>query len=469
MADTPVDQIAGLVASARDSFNTGFSRPLKWRKAQLQGMLRFLGEKRKDIFAAIAKDLGRHEQESEMGEVAAGEACIQDMVANLSSWAQPRGVSTPIVQVKGLSTSQIVPEPLGVVLVMSPWNVPIQLPITGVATAIAAGNCVVLKPSEISEHSTRLLIEELPKYLAEGCLKIVAGGIPQSTELLKHRFDHILYTGNGTVGRVVMRAAAEHLTPVTLELGGKSPVVVDKDVDLGVAARRVMWGKCFNAGQACIGCDYVLVHRAVQEKFTNALKEALTHFYGPDPKTSTSYARIINQRQFRRLANLIAESKQEDPNCVIAGGETDEQALYIAPTILSAKPDSAVMKDEIFGPLLPIVPVDSIDDAVKFINDRPKPLALYVFSKNSSVWQNITENTSSGGLVINDTLVQYAVPGLPFGGVGESGIGAYHGQAGFDTMSHLKAVMNKTTWFDLEMRYPPYSEQKMKMFGRMNM
>lgn len=468
MADTPVADIIGLIENAREVFRTGVTKPLEYRKAQIKGLLRFLEEKKKEIYDVMSKDLGRHEQETDLGEIAAVDVCLRDMTSNLKNWSQPRPVSTPLLQVKGLSTSHVVPEPKGVVLVISPWNYPVQLPLIGIATAIAAGNVVVLKPSEVSEHSTKFLVEELPKFIDSQWLKIVTGGVPQSTEILKHRFDHILYTGNGTVGRIVMRAAAEHLTPVTLELGGKSPVVVDKDVDLEVAARRVVWGKCFNTGQSCIGCDYVLVHEKIKDKFVDALKEAVTHFYGADPKTSTSFGRIINQRQWQRLNNLITESRREDANSVIVGGDIDEATRYIAPTIISAKPDSAIMRDEIFGPLLPILSVSEIDDAINFINDRPKPLALYVFSKSSHVWQSVIDHTSSGGLVVNDTLMHYTVPSLPFGGVGESGIGAYHGQVGFDTLSHLKSVLNKTTWFDLDVRYPPYSEQKIKQFNRMN-
>jgi len=468
MAETPLDEIAGLVASAREGFNSGITRPLKWRKEQLKNLVRFLEEKKQEIHDVMGKDLGRHVQETELGEIIASVGSVKDMIYNLSSWAQPRTVATPMLQLKGLSASQIVPEPKGVVLVITPWNYPVQLPVIGVATAIAAGNAVVLKPSEVSEHSTKFVIEELPKYLDTRAFKIVAGGVPQSTALLTHRFDHILYTGNGTVARIVMRAAAEHLTPVTLELGGKSPVIVDKDVDFSVAARRTVWGKCFNAGQSCIGSDYVLVHEAVKDKFIQALKDELSSFYGADPKTSASYGRIINSRQWQRLNNLIIESRREDPNSVIAGGESDEQTLYIAPTLISAKPDSAVMRDEIFGPLLPVLAVPDIEHAVKFINERPKPLALYVFTRSPSVWQHVIDNTSSGGVCVNDTMMHYTVPGLPFGGVGESGIGACHGLAGFEALSHLKAVLNKTTWFDLDVRYPPYSEQKMKKFNMLN-
>jgi acyl-CoA reductase-like NAD-dependent aldehyde dehydrogenase len=466
--DTPVDQIAGIVAGVREAYNTGVSRPLEFRRAQLKALLHFLDEKKLAINDAMKRDLGRHEQESVLGEIVPAEACIKDMLANITSWAAPRGVSTPVLQLKGLSTSQIIPEPKGVVLVMSPWNYPIQLPIIGIATAISAGNCVVLKPSEISEASTKLLFDELPNYLDPRIYKCVTGAIPQSTEILRQRFDHILYTGNGAVGRIVMRAAAEHLTPVTLELGGKSPVIIDDEVDMAVAARRVVWGRCFNAGQSCVSCDYVLVHAKSKDKFIAAVKECISNFYGEDPKSSESYGFIINNRQWTRLANLIKESIEEDPNCIIAGGDVDESKKYISPTVVLAKGESAVMRDEIFGPILPIITVDSINQAIQFINDRPKPLALYIFTKHSSVWEKVIENTSSGGIVVNDSLVHYTVPGLPFGGVGESGIGAYHGKTGFDNLSHLKAVLNKTTKFDLDLRYPPYSSSKLKQINMLN-
>ncbi len=330
MTDTPVDQIAGLIAGLRTDYSTGFTRPLEWRKAQLKGLLRFVTENKTEIYEVIKKDLGRHEQECEMGENAMGmqqrtcayevvivliacyneaEASIKDMISHLSSWAAPRSVATPLMQIKGLSTSQIIPEPKGVVLVISPWNYPIQLPIlgmiaihidrdnilnifTGIATAIAAGNCTVLKPSEVSEHSTKLIADKLFKYATRNilfsvllsnfnsyldgrCCKLVLGGVPQATEVLRHKFDHILYTGNGAVGRIVMRAAAEHLTPVTLELGGKSPVIVDKDVDLEVTARRIIWGRFFNNGQSCVSCDYVLVHSDIKDKLVVALKDTI--------------------------------------------------------------------------------------------------------------------------------------------------------------------------------------------------
>eukprot|EP00026_Physarum_polycephalum_P007257 Phypoly_transcript_07315.p1 GENE.Phypoly_transcript_07315~~Phypoly_transcript_07315.p1 ORF type:complete len:472 (+),score=57.57 Phypoly_transcript_07315:159-1574(+) len=466
--DTPVDQIAGIVAGVRDGFNSGVTRPMDFRRSQLKSLLRFLDDKKQAIIEAMKHDLGRHEQESVLGELVPAEGCIKDMLANMVHWAAPRGVSTPLLQLKGLSTSQIIPEPKGVILIMSPWNYPIQLPIIGIATAIAAGNCVVLKPSEVSEVSTKLLADELPNYLDARIYKCVTGAIPQSTEILRQRFDHILYTGNGAVGRIVMRAAAEYLTHVTLELGGKSPVIVDDDVDISVAARRVVWGRCFNAGQSCISCDYVLLHSSVKDKFITAVKECISGFYGEDPKASESFGTIVNNRQWTRLANLIKESREEDPNCILVGGDVDEGRKYIAPTVLIAKGESAVMRDEIFGPILPIIIVDSINQAIQFVNDRPKPLALYIFTRNSSVWDKVIASTSSGGLVVNDVLVHYTVPGLPFGGVGESGIGAYHGKTGFDTLSHLKAVLNKTTKFDLDLRYPPYSSQKLQKFNMLN-
>jgi len=469
MSNTPVASIAEIVASVRSAYSKGISKNYEWRRTQLKGISRFVKENKAEIYEALKKDLGRHPQESEMGESMAVNAGIKDMLKNMSTWVQPRGVATPLFQMKGMTTSQIVPEPKGVVLIISPWNYPINLPLIGVATALCAGNCVILKPSEVSEHCSRLLMEKLPGYLDAECIRLVAGAIPETTELLKHRFDHILYTGNGTVGRIVMRAAAEHLTPVTLELGGKSPVIIDKDVEVDIAARRIVWGKCMNAGQTCISPDYVLVHKDIQAQMVDALKRIVEEFYGPNPKESPSMARIINNRQWTRLTDLLNQEKAANANVVVAGGETDKDTNYIAPTILyPASLEGPMMRDEIFGPILPVLPVDDVDQAIRIINERPKPLALYIFTKNSSVWQNVIDNTSSGGLVVNDTLVHYTVPGLPFGGVGESGVGAYHGITGFDTFSHLKAVVNKTTWFDLNVRYPPYSEKKLATLDKLS-
>jgi len=453
-----ISLIPGKVERLRNAFHTGRTRSYEWRKTQLEALVRFTQEREGDIMEALRLDLGKCKFEAVVSEVAALASSIKDDLNNLKKWMQPRKVATPLVQMKGLSTAQVVLEPKGVVLVIGTWNYPIQLTVDGVAGALAAGNCVVLKVSEVSEHSSKLLEDVLPRYLDPECFQVIGGAVPETTALLKQKFDHILYTGNGIVGKIVMRAAAEHLTPVTLELGGKSPTIVDKDVDLGAAARRIIWGKCTNAGQTCIAPDYVLVHKDIKKALLEAFQKALTDFYGSDVKSSPDYGRIINRRHFQRLIGLLETEKDK----VVVGGESDIDKLFIAPTILDGvSPDAPIMKDEIFGPILPILTVNSIDDAIKFVNERPKPLALYIFTTTPSVWQKVIDTTSSGQLVVNDTIMQFQVNTLPFGGVGDSGIGQYHGIYGFETFSHQKAVLNKTTWFDMDIRYPPFSDRKL--------
>lgn len=461
---TPIARIPQIVQAVRDGFNSGITKPLAWRKQQLKAAAAFLTENTDAITEALKKDLGRCKFEAYLADVSPVVSEINSTIASLDSWASTVTVSTPLLHLKGLTSSQVVPDPKGVVLIISPWNYPVALPILGIAAALSAGNAIVLKPSEVSENSSRLLAEMLPKYLDPKCFQVVTGAVPETTELLKIRFDHILYTGNGTVGRIIMRAAAEHLTPVTLELGGKSPTIVDKDVDMSCAARRILWGKFMNAGQTCIAPDYILAHKDIEEKLAERLKETLEEFYGANPKESDDYARIINKRQFQRLSKLLEADKDK----VFVGGQTDEDKLYIAPTILrNVSPDAPIMKEEIFGPILPILPVDSVESAIQFINERDKPLALYVFTKNSAVWTDVIQNTSSGQVGVNETISQHTISSLPFGGVGESGIGAYHGKWGFDTFSHQKAVLNKTTWFDASVRYPPYTEKKMNLVAKL--
>jgi aldehyde dehydrogenase (NAD+) len=458
-----VEEIPRIVQSLRKAFNSGITRSYEWREGQLKALGRFLSENRDQLYEVLKKDLGKPRQEAFLGELTTADMELKHVLHNLHSWMQPKKVSTPLAQIKGLSTSHLVPEPKGIVLVISPWNYPIQLPLVGLITAIAAGNCVLLKPSEISEHCSRFLAEQLPKYMDNNCIQVFYGGIPETTTILKERFDHILYTGNGNVAKVIMRAAAEHLTPVTLELGGKSPCIVDKDVDLDVATRRIIWGKYFNAGQTCIGVDYVLVHKDMKAKLVESLQQCLKQFYGDDPKLSPDFARIVNKRHWQRVAQLVDASKGN----VVVGGQKDPDQLYIAPTIIvDVAPDAPVMKEEIFGPVMPIRSVDSIDEAIEFINERPKPLAMYIFTRNSYVWDDVISRTSAGGVCVNDTLMQYGVPSLPFGGVGDSGCGAYHGEYGFNELSHNKAVLNKTTWFDMMVRYPPYTDSKMAALSK---
>jgi aldehyde dehydrogenase (NAD+) len=346
--------------------------------------------------------------------------------------------------------------------VIAPWNYPVQLLLVPMADALAAGNCVVGKPSEVSAHTAATLARLVPKYLDPESVAIVEGGAPETGELLAQRFDHVFYTGNGRVGQVVMEAAAKHLTPVTLELGGKSPVIVADDADLDVAARRITWGKFLNAGQTCVAPDYALVGRSVAAPLVDRIGRAITRFYGPDPIDSADYARIVNERHFRRLDGLLGDGTP------VVGGGTDPEQRYIAPTVLEGVAlDAPVMDDEIFGPLLPIIPVDDVDEAIAFVNGRPRPLALYVFSRSGDVQQRVLDHTTSGGAAVNATVLQLAVPDLPFGGVGGSGIGAYHGRAGFETFSHQKSVLKKSTRFDPGLAYPPYTKRKERWLRRL--
>jgi len=355
-------------------------------------------------------------------------------------------------------------EPLGVVLIIAPWNYPISLVLKPLIGAISAGNCVVIKPSEVSENCAKWLTSNITKYLDTNCIQVYEGG-PQETEnLLKQQFDMIFYTGNTHVGKFVMKAAAEHLTPVTLELGGKSPCIVDKDIDLETSARRIVAGKFANVGQTCVAPDYILVHDQVEDKFVDKLQQVIKEFYGDNPQSSRDYSRIINQRHTKRLEKLLQGQN------VISGGSVDVQDNYISPTLVkisSDKLNSPIMQDEIFGPILPILTIHNIDEAIEFVNSRPKPLALYIFSKNTGVQKRVLETTSSGGACVNETVFHVACKTLPFGGVGPSGMGSYNGFHSFDTFSHKKSVLDRATWLDPSIRYPPYTDRKIWWFKKL--
>jgi acyl-CoA reductase-like NAD-dependent aldehyde dehydrogenase len=360
-----------------------------------------------------------------------------------------------------MGRGRVVREPLGVVLVISPWNYPMGLLLAPAASAIAAGNAVVLKPSELTPHTSAALARRIPEYLDPEAVTLVEGGVEETTLLLEQRFDHIFYTGNGRVAQVVLEAAAKHLTPVTLELGGKSPCIVDRDADIETTARRIAWGKFINSGQTCIAPDYVLVHSSKEAALVEALERCVHEFYGDDPKTSPDYARIVNQRHHQRLSTLMKDGVPA------FGGELDPDQNYVAPTVLrDVSPDSAIMQEEIFGPILPVLSVDSIDEAIDFVNKRDKPLALYLFTKNSEVENEVLERTSSGGACINGTLLHIMDARMPFGGVGPSGMGAYHGRHTFETFSHRRSVLTRGTGFDPKIMYPPYSERVAKLMQR---
>ncbi|TVQ39192.1 MAG: aldehyde dehydrogenase family protein [Wenzhouxiangella sp.] len=445
-----------MMIALRHSFDSGLTRSLAWRLGQLDALERLLKENEPAIGRALVADLAKPEQEILLGELSLLYSEIRHARRHLKRWARPRRVFTPVVGQPGRSWVQ--PEPLGVVLIMGAWNYPVQLVLSPLIPALAAGNCAVIKPSEIAASTADLMADLIPRYLDTTAVKVVLGAVDETTALLKQRFDHVFYTGGAAVGRIVMRAAAEHLTPVTLELGGKSPAVIDAGADLESAARRLVWGKCLNAGQTCIAPDYILVSPEQREPLVEAMRSQLDAMYGKDRLASADYAKIINRRHFDRLRGYLDSGK------VAIGGRVDESAERIEPTILiDVKPDDPVMQEEIFGPILPVLTVPGLDEALAFINQRDKPLASYFFTRSKASERRFVEQVSTGNLCINDVLMFMSVPELPFGGVGMSGMGQYHGKAGFDRLSHLKAVMKRSRFPEIPVRFAPYSDFKMKL------
>ncbi|KFU86273.1 Fatty aldehyde dehydrogenase, partial [Chaetura pelagica] len=444
-----------VVSRARAAFTSGRSRSLEFRLQQLKALERMVQEKEQEIQAALQADLHKSRINVYTQEILVLLMELTMAMNNLLSWTAPQPVQRSVVTM--WDKTYIHPEPLGVVLIIGAWNFPFLLVMQPLVGAIAAGNAVVVKPSEVSEHTARLVAEILPQYLDPELYPVVTGGVPETTALLAQRFDHILYTGNSAVGKIVMAAAAKHLTPVTLELGGKSPCYIDKDCDLAVACRRITWGKYMNCGQTCIAPDYILCDPSIQSKVVENIKATLQEFYGEDVKSSPDYERIINKRHFKRILGLLEGQK------VAHGGEVDEASCFIAPTILTnVSPASKVMEEEIFGPVLPIVPVKSVEEAIEFINGREKPLALYVFSNNKQLIRRVISETSSGTMVANDVFVQFLALGLPFGGVGNSGMGAYHGKHSFETFSHRRSCLIKNLKMEImnQFRYPPLNQRK---------
>uniref|UniRef100_A0A8B9K5S8 Aldehyde dehydrogenase n=1 Tax=Astyanax mexicanus TaxID=7994 RepID=A0A8B9K5S8_ASTMX len=444
-----------MVQKARRAFQTGRSKPLDYRIQQLKKLKCFIAEKQKEITDALKKDLNKSENGTKFYELLGLEGEINLAISKLSEWASPRPVDKNLLTIS--DEVYVLPEPLGVVLIIGAWNYPFAVTFQPLVGAIAAGNAAVIKPSEVSAHTAKVM-ELLPLYLDPEMYPVVTGGVPETQELLKQRFDYIFYTGNSTVGKLIMEAAAQHLTPVTLELGGKSPCYIDKNCDLAVACRRITWGKYVNCGQTCIAPDYILCEPSIQDKVVEEIRKCIKEFYTDDPKTFTDYGRIINQRHFKRIMALLDGSK------VAIGGENDESQCYIAPTVLrDVTPDSKVMQEEIFGPVLPIIPVNGLNEAIQFINEREKPLALYVFSSSNKVINQMIKETSSGGLVANDCLIHFTLSDLPFGGVGNSGMGHYHGKYTFDQLSHLRGCLIKKLNMERvnQMRYPPHSDRKL--------
>ena len=451
---------SALVGRLRAGYLSGRTRPLLYRQQQLEGLARFLKECEGEIEAALDQDMRRPSFEAYPSEIALIVAEVALARKKLGSWTRPERVATAMACQPGRSWIQR--EPLGVVLIIGPWNYPLQLLLLPLVGAIAAGNCAVIKPSELAPATGRLIATRLPQYLDAGCVQVVLGGAAEATALLAERFDSIFYTGGETVGRIVMRAAANHLTPVTLELGGKSPCIVDRHTDLQVAARRIMWGKFYNAGQTCVAPDYVLAHQEIEEPLLAQMKQTLHDFFGDQPQAGRDYGRIINGRHYERLMKLL-----EGGGEIVTGGTGEAADCYIAPTILRNVPtDAPVMESEIFGPILPVLKVKDVDEAIAFVNSRAKPLALYLFTRDAEVQAKVLEHTTSGGVTVNHTLLHLVNPSLPFGGVGASGMGAYHGRATFETFSHRKSVLVKRTWLDPWFFYPPYDDAKRKWVRR---
>ena len=432
---------------------------IEFRQQKLKQLKQIIFNQENEIVEGLYKDLGKCHFESYLSELRIIKKEIENTINNLRKWAKPRYVSTPIEQFP--ATAFIQPQPKGVILIISPWNYPFSLAIMPLIGAIAAGNCAIIKPSELSPHTSRILAKIVNNNFEESYLKVVQGGKETSEQLLKEKWDHIFFTGSPSIGKIVMEAAAKKLTPVTLELGGKSPCIVDKDTNIKETAKRIVWGKFLNAGQSCVAPDYLLANKQIKSQLLAAISEVIKEFYGEDPAKSPDYGRIINEYHFQRLSALLSLGK------IIIGGKVIPEEKYISPTVIDTiSPNFPIMEDEIFGPILPILDYNEIEEAITFINERPKPLAIYLFSHNKKSQRIILETTRSGGVGINDTVMQYGVLNLPFGGIGKSGMGSYHGKSSFDTFSHYKSVLKRSFWLETNLRFPPYKD-KLKWIKRL--
>lgn len=436
----------------RSYFATGQTYDVSFRLEMLKTLQKSIIAHESEIFDALKKDLNKSPFEAYETEVGITLQELQYVIKHVRSWAKPKRVKTPLLHFK--STSFILSEPYGVVLIMSPWNYPLQLSIAPLIGSIAAGNCTLIKPSAYSPATSAVIAKIVRECFDEGFVAVIEGGREANQALLKEKFDYIFFTGSVEVGKTVMAAAAENLTPVTLELGGKSPCIVDCNTNLEITARRIVWGKCLNAGQTCVAPDYLLVHKDVKNDLLNSMKKYIAEFYGQHPHKSEDLPKIINRKHFDRVKELL--------NCgkTVVGGQYDEKTLKISPTILDdVSWDEPVMQEEIFGPVLPVLEFDDLSQVIETVNKRPKPLALYLFTTSKQTEKKILENIPFGGGCINDTIVHLATSYMPFGGVGESGMGRYHGRWSFDTFSHKKSILKKSNLIDIKLRYPPYRDK----------
>ncbi len=447
--DPTPEIIRNIIDRQRAYFAAGYTKKVSFRIEQLKKLNKVIDAREADIIEALNKDFGKPPFETIATEIGIVKEEIEFAIKHLNYWARPYKVKSSLINYP--SEDHIYSDPYGVVLIISPWNYPFQLIIGPLIAAIAAGNCAVLKPSEMTPHTSQVVEEIIYEIFDSEYIAIVQGGVETATSLLAEKFDHIFFTGSIKVGKIVMEAAAKHLTPVTLELGGKSPCIVDESAILDIAAKRIVWGKFVNAGQTCVAPDYLLVEESIKEAFKAKLVETISSFYGANPQDSKDFSRIINDRHFNKLTSYLEYGK------IVTGGETDASERYIAPTIIDEVHwEDPLMQEEIFGPILPMITYKELNEAIYRITQLPKPLALYLFSEKSAVHKKVLTETSSGGVCINDTLSHYANPYLPFGGVGSSGMGNYHGKAGFLAFSHSKSVLKRSTWVDIALRYPPY-------------
>ncbi|NUN65782.1 aldehyde dehydrogenase [Pseudanabaena biceps] len=442
--------ISATIAKQRAFFATGKTKEYDFRIAQLNKLAQLIKDNDQLILDALYSDLRKPMVEAFGSEILGTISEIKYMIKNLKAWMKPQKVGTPINLFP--SSSYIYAEPLGVVLIVAPWNYPFVLTIQPLVGAIAAGNCAILKPSEHTPHTSKAIAKIINANFDPDFVTAIEGGIETNQALLAERFDHIFFTGGTAIGKIVMQAAAQHLTPVTLELGGKSPCIIDSDCDLEIAAKRVVWGKFYNSGQTCVAPDYLLVQKDIKPALIEKLLACVKTFFGDNPQQSADLGRIVNERQFDRLVGLLDEGK------ILIGGQSDRSDKFIAPTIIDqVSQNSKIMAEEIFGPILPILEYDQLSEAIAFVNAQPKPLALYFFSKNKKHQEKILQEVPFGGGCVNDTIMHLGNPELPFGGVGNSGMGSYHGKSSFDIFTHRKSVLRNSFRLDLKWRYPPYT------------
>jgi len=447
-----------IVSNQRRYYYKGETKDINFRIDKLRILRKAIIDNEEAILQALKSDLGKSAFEAYETEVGIILDEIRYTIKNLAKWSKPRRVKTPIMHF--LSTSYTYWEPYGVALIMSPWNYPFQLAMAPLIGSIAAGNCSVIKPSEYSPKTSSIISKIIRENFKEEFITVIEGGRKANASLLEEKFDYIFFTGSVAVGKVVMESAAKHLTPVALELGGKSPCIVDKDANIDIAARRIVWGKYLNVGQTCVAPDYLLIHESVKEEFLISAKKYIKEFYGEKPLNSDDLGKIISEKHFNRLVSLMDGGK------IVVGGEFDKESLRIAPTVIDEVTfEDNIMQEEIFGPLLPILEFTDISQVISIVNSRPKPLALYLFTNNKNVEKTILRDISFGGGCVNDTIVHLATPHMPFGGVGESGMGGYHGIASFQTFSHQKSVLKKSVAVDIKLRYAPYND-KLKLLKK---